>query len=352
MNKNSILNLNAINGEKLFFGESGRGIARYDIVKYPVLHKLDRHMKSLYWRPEVVDMAGEKKSFDSMTDAEKFMFTSNLKRQIILDTVQGRAPATIFAPHCTDPTLENCLLTWSFFESIHSESYTHIIRAIYPDPKEIVDDIPNIKDIADCASSISNAYDTVEREPTKKSIYLALMAANALEALRFYVSFACTFSFAQRGLVEGSAKVVKLIARDETQHLALTQHVLKILPKEDEEFAEIARECSEESLHLFEEAARQEKKWANFLFSEGPVLGLNEGILSEYVDHLFSRRTQSLGIAKPGTPRIKNPIPWIENWINSDRVQSAPQEVESSSYLSAAFHDDLSQLDFKGLVEK
>ena len=347
----SVLNLNT-HSDRLFFGESGHGISRYDVVRYPVFQKINKHMRSLFWEPSIVDMSGEKRSFDSMTSAEQFVFTSNLKRQILLDSVQGRAPMTVFAPHCTDPVLENCISTWSFFETIHSESYTSILRAIYPDPSLVVDDIPNIQAIADCATSIANAYDRVQTAPTKRNLYLALMAANALEALRFYVSFACTFSFAQRGLVEGSAKIVKFIARDETQHLALTQHILKTVPKEDAEFAVIAEECADESRALFEEAAEQEKQWASYLFSQGPILGLSEGILMDYVDYLLARRTHALGIAKPGTPRGQNPLPWIETWLNSDSVQVAPQEVELSSYLSAvALQNDLDNLDVASLLK-
>ena len=347
----SVLTLNT-NPDRLFFGESGHGISRYDIVKYPALLKLNKHMRSLFWEPSIVDMSGEKRSFDSLDRPEQFVFTSNLKRQILLDSVQGRAPMTVFAPHCTDPTMENCISTWSFFETIHSESYTHILRAIYPDPSLVVDDIPNIKEIAVCADSIAKAYDAVQYNPTKTNLYLALVAANALEALRFYVSFACTFSFAQRGKVEGSAKVVRFIARDETQHLALTQHALKIIVKEDEEFAEIARTHEDQARSLFEEAAQQEKNWAKYLFSQGPILGLSEEILTQYVDHLLNKRLQSLGLAKPGTPRIQNPLPWMDHWLKSDNVQTAPQEAEISSYLSSvALSNDLDDLDINKLLK-
>ena len=216
---------------KLFFGEEGHGLSRYDVVRYPTLIKLNEKMQSFFWRPVEIDMSQEKRSFDSMTESEKFVFTSNLKRQILLDSIQGRAPSLVFLPHCTDPSLENCIVTWGFFETIHSESYTHILRAIYPDPSVVFDDLPNIKEIADCATSITQAYDNLMNHTSKKNIYLALIAANALEAIRFYVSFACTFSFLERGLVEGSAKMVKLIARDEAEHLALVQHIIKLLDR-------------------------------------------------------------------------------------------------------------------------
>ncbi len=344
MKTNSVLTLST-NPDKLFFGDSGHGISRYDIVRYPVLQKLNKHMRSLFWEPALVDMSNERRSFEGMTEAEQFVFTANLKRQILLDSIQGRAPMLAFAPYCTDPMLENCISTWSFFETIHSESYTHIIRAIYPDPSAVVDGIGEIKEIADCATSISAAYDKLQRKGTKENLYLGLIAANALEALRFYVSFACTFSFAERGSVEGSAKIVKLIARDEAQHLSLTQHCLKILPKDDPEFIQIIEDNKDKAIAIFEEAATQEKEWAKFLFSNGPILGLNENILGEYVDYLLSRRLNTLGLATPGLSRPKNPIPWIDKWFTSDNAQVAPQETEIMSYLSSvALENDLNSL--------
>ena len=333
--------------DKLFFGESGHGISRYDIVKYNIFPKLNTKMQNFFWKPNEIDMSQEKRSFDSMTTSEKHVFTSNLKRQILLDSVQGRAPGLVFLPHVTDPALENCIITWGFFESIHSESYTHILRAIYSDPSVVFDDLPNIKEIADCAQSVTKAYDNFTTHPTKKNLYLALIAANALEAIRFYVSFACTFSFLERGLVEGSAKMVKLIARDEAEHLALTQHILKLLPKDDEEFAQIIEEAREEAQEIFLSAAKQEKEWAKYLFQNGPVLGLNEKMLNDYVDYLLLRRMKAIGLSADVNYKGNHPLPWIEKHFTSSNAQVAPQEVEISSYLSAtSLLNDVQNTDF------
>lgn len=349
-NPQPILSLSGLS-EKLFFGESGHGISRYDEVRYPIFTKLNVKMQSFAWRPNLVDMSGEKASFAKLTPSEQFVFTSNLKRQTLLDSVQGRAPALCFLPHCTDPSLENCILTWGFFESIHSESYTHIIRAIYPDPKEIFDDLPNIRPIVDCAHDVTAAYDKIIKAPTKENLYMALVAANALEAIRFYVSFACTFSFLERGLMEGSAKLVKLIARDETEHMALVQHILKILPKDDPEFAIIAKDNAAAARKIFESAAEQEKAWASYLFKDGPILGLNEAILSDYVDYLLSRRLYAAKITEKPESRIEHPIPWIENHLSSSNTQVAPQEVELSSYLTASLENDMKEMDFSLLLK-
>jgi ribonucleoside-diphosphate reductase beta chain len=332
--------------DKLFFGESGHGIARYDTVRYPQFLKIDERMKSLYWRPQEIDVGQERASFNKMNEPEQFVFTENLSRQIMLDSIQGRAPSLAFLPHCTDPSLENCITTWSFFETIHSESYTHIIRAIYPDPSAVFDRIPQITSIVDCAVSITQAYDELMANPNKENLYMGLVAANALEALRFYVSFACTFSFAERGLVEGSAKLVKLIARDEAQHLALVQHILKVLERDDPDYVQIIQDNRRRAKDVFNAAAHQEKAWASHLFSKGSILGLNEKILNQYVDYLLVKRKHAVGLTTTAKSKVEHPIPWIEKWYSGSGVQVAPQEVEVSSYLTGSVVNDMTEAEF------
>jgi ribonucleoside-diphosphate reductase beta chain len=340
-----ILNLDPFS-PKLFFGE-GRGIARYDVLPHPIFYKLNTKMKSFYWNPEVeVDWSGEKSSFESLSEEEQFVFTSNLKRQILLDSIQGRAPSMAFLPHCTDPSLENCILTWSFFESIHSESYTHIIRAIYSDPSVIFDDLPNIVPIVDCATAVTHAYDALIDNPNKENLYLALISANALEAIRFPTSFACTFSFAERGKVEASAKVVKLISRDETQHMALVQHILKALPKDDPDFVQIIGDNRNRATEIFDQAGQQEIDWVKYLFSQGSILGLNEKILIQYVEYLLPRRKAAIGLSPKGHHKLTHPIPWVEKWYGNINTQVAPQEVELSSYLVGTLTNDTTNFKF------
>lgn len=338
---NTILNPKSTN---LFFGEGGAGLSRHDTARYPILDKLNDKMESFFWRPQEIDLSGEKRDFSKLTAVEKFVFTSNLRRQILLDTIQGRAPSLAFLPVCTDPQLESCITTWTFFESIHSRSYGHILRAAYSDPSFVFDEIPGIAEIADCANTISTSYNQLQTAPSKDTLYLALMAANALEAIRFYVSFACTFSFAERGLMEGSAKIVRFIARDETQHLVLVQHILKLLPKDDPEFVEVAARLRPQAIAIFEQAAAQEKTWVKYLFKDGSILGLNEDILCDYVDYLLNRRMAAVGLA--ALTKRDHPIPWVERWYSSSNVQVAPQEVEVASYLTGSIVNDLGDTAF------
>lgn len=350
-NSPSILNLTS-KSDKMFFGDSGHGIARYDVEQYPIFGKINKTMRGFFWLPQEVDVSREKSSHDKMTDSDKFVFGSNLQRQILLDSVQGRAPSLVFLPHCTDPSLENCILTWGFMESIHSESYTHIIRAIYPDPSKIFDALPSIQPIADCAVSVTQAYDNLVNKPSEETLYLALIAANALEAIRFYVSFACTFSFLQRGLVEGSAKIVKLIARDEAQHLALTQHILKNLVKDDSRYAQIIGDLKPQADQIFLDAVNQEKQWAKYLFQNGAVFGLSEKILCDYIDYLYKKRAKAIGLTAYTNFNGDHPIPWVEQHFGSSNIQVAPQEVELSSYLSNSVKNDLSGANLKSIWDR
>jgi ribonucleoside-diphosphate reductase beta chain len=357
----SVFNTQAIDAtqQTCFFGEPVN-IARYDKQRYPTFEKLTEKQLGFFWRPEEVDLSRDGKDFKGLTDNEKHIFTSNLKRQILLDSVQGRAPSVAFIPIVSLPELETWIQTWAFSETIHSRSYTHIIRNIYADPSTVFDTMLDIKEIADCATDISKYYDALitannqyglfeydrtHRYRHKKALWLCLNAVNALEGVRFYVSFACSWAFAEVKKMEGNAKIIKLIARDENVHLASTQNLLKILPKEDADFARIQEETRDECIELFRNVIAQEKAWAHYLFQEGSMIGLNEQLLCEYVDHIAAKRMGNIGLnGKPGP----NPLPWTQKWISGADVQVAPQETEITSYISGGVKKDVDENTFKG----
>lgn len=352
---------------KSFFDDSVT-LARYDKQKYNFLEKLTEKQLSFFWRPEEVEIIRDAKDFKELTDHEKHIFTSNLKRQILLDSVQGRAPLLAFGPICSIPELETWLTTWTFFETIHSRSYTYIIRNVYPDPSKVFDEILDIPEIVDCASEISQHYDNLlawnaARENTtgpyhhsnssryehKRALWLALMSVNVLEGIRFYVSFACSWAFAEVKKMEGNAKIIKFIARDENVHLASTQQLIKALIKEDEEFAQIAEETKSECIGMFVTAAEQEKKWANYLFKDGSMIGLNERLLSDYVDWITHKRMTSIGLPSPYKGG-SNPLPWTQKWISGSDVQVAPQETQITSYVVGGVTKDVTEDSFKGFT--
>ncbi len=358
--------------EPMFFGQSVN-VARYDQQKYETFEKLIEKQLSFFWRPEEIDVSQDRIDYAGLPDHEKHIFISNLKYQTLLDSIQGRSPNVALLPLVSIPELETWIETWTFSETIHSRSYTHIIRNITNNPSVIFDDIVTNEHILARAKDISRYYDDliqltqlydrfgegkhiingqevrVSLYELKKKLYLCLMAVNALEAIRFYVSFACSFAFAERKLMEGNAKIIKLIARDEALHLTGTQHMLNILRSgaDDPEMEYVARDLEQECFNLFKVAAEQEKEWAEYLFRDGSMIGLNKDILVQYVEYITNIRMQAVGLQPAFPGATQNPIPWINAWLTSDNVQVAPQEVEISSYLVGQIDAEVNTDDFE-----
>ena len=319
-----------------------------------------------------MDIGKDSKDFRALTAHEQHIFTSNLKRQILLDSVQGRAPNLALLPLCSLPELEVWIQTWAFSETIHSKAYTHIIRNVYSDPSKIFDELMDIESIVNCARDITLDYDnlinytqwyhvlgvgthtvngetvTVDLHELKRRIWLCLNAVNALEGIRFYVSFACSWAFAELKKMEGNAKIIKFICRDENLHLGSTQTLIKLLPKDDPEFAEIAQECKEQVTTMFLAAVDQEKAWADYLFQDGSMIGLNAVLLKDYVEYIANQRMDSVGLRSPFRSR-SNPLPWTTKWISGKEVQPAPQQVQISSYKIGDAKMDIQDDTFTGM---
>lgn len=357
-------------GEPMFFGR-GVNVSRYDIQKYPVFEKLIEKQLSFFWRPEEVDLSTDRSDFAGLPDHEKHIFLSNLKYQTLLDSVQGRSPNVALLPIVSLPELETWIETWAFSETIHSRSYTHIIRNIVTEPSQVFDDIVTNEAIIKRAAAITGYYDEliaginlyhqlgegchringqqvqVTLRDLKRKLYLTMVSVNALEAIRFYVSFACSFAFAERSTMEGNAKIIKLIARDEALHLTGTQHMLQLMAegRDDPEMAQVAKASREEASRIFIHAAEQEKEWADYLFRDGSMIGLNRDILGQYVEYITNQRMTAIGFDAPFAIK-QNPLPWMNSWLNSDHVQVAPQEVEVSSYLVGQIDSEVQSEDF------
>ena len=355
--------------EPMFFGSSVN-VARFDKQKFEMFEKLTEKQLSFFWRPEEIDVSKDKIDFEKLRPNEKHIFISNLQYQILLDSVQGRSPNIAFLPIVSLPELENWIETWSFSETIHSRSYTHIIRAIMNEPGVVFDEIMKTDEIIQRATSVSEYYDELIRYSQayllhgegkyefnnekldvslyglKRLLYLTIISVNILEAIRFYVSFACSFAFAERKVMEGNAKIIKLIARDEALHLTGTQHMINLMRdgKDDPDMKKIAKECESEVIQMFKDAAKQEKEWAEYLFREGSMIGLNAEILKQYLEYITNVRMSALNM-KPIFKQNTNPLPWLNHWLDSDNVQVAPQETEITSYLVSAIDNTISSED-------
>ena len=363
--------------EPMFFG-SGLGIARYDIQRHKVFEDLTEKQLSFFWRPEEVNLMMDAAQFNKLPQYQQDIFTNNLKYQSLLDSIQGRAPSAVLMSLISDPSLDTWVATWTFSETIHSRSYTHIMRNLYTDPSKVFDEIVLDKAIMKRAESIGRYYDDVlvktreyqnavedyegilsegfrkeelgkvvecTKRALMKSLYLCLHVINALEAIRFYVSFACTFNFHKNmEIMEGNAKIMKFIARDEQLHLKGTQYIIRQLQlgTDGDEWVKITQECEQEAVDIFMEVNRQEKDWAVHLFKDGDVPGLNTNSMWSFIDYLTVSRMKQCGLPCPITDApVKHPYPWIREYLNSDNVQSAPQEVELSSYLVAQIDNDV-----------
>tara|TARA_Y100000748_G_scaffold211994_1_gene177789 strand:+ start:377 stop:1537 length:1161 start_codon:yes stop_codon:yes gene_type:complete len=360
--------------QPMFFG-APLGVQRYDSYKYPVFEKLTTQMLGYFWRPEEVSLQKDRGDYQSLRPEQKHIFTSNLKYQILLDSVQGRGPGMAFSPYCALPELEGAMNVWQFMEMIHSRSYTYIIKNIYPDPAEVFDTILDDERILSRAKSVTGSYDkfinyaqeygnsnqwkpdssgspSVEwtKKDLKRHLYRAVANVNILEGIRFYVSFACSFAFGELKLMEGSAKIISLIARDENQHLVLTQQIMKKWQEGDDPvMLEIIKEEEENVIQMFRDAVEEEKEWASYLFRDGSMIGLNDKLLVKYVEWIANKRMRALGL-KPiyDAPIRNNPLPWTEHWISSKGLQVAPQETEVESYVVGGIKQDVKKDTFSG----
>jgi len=374
----TVFNTQDVNTKKqpMFFG-APLGVQRYDNFKYPQFENLTKSQLGYFWRPEEVSLQKDRGDYQTLRPEQKHIYTSNLKYQIMLDSVQGRAPGMAFLPYCSLPELEACMECWSFMEMIHSRSYTYVIKNVYPDPSEVFDTIIRDPRILERAASVTESYDdfineaqqwgqsslwrdmdksldtslpVLEMKEVKRKLYRAVANVNILEGIRFYVSFACSFAFGELKLMEGSAKIISLIARDENQHLAITQNILNNWRKgDDPEMVQVMKEEEQWTYDMFDKCVNEEKKWAEYLFKDGSMIGLNDKLLYQYVEWIANKRLRSIGL-KPqyDIPAKNNPLPWTEHWISSKGLQVAPQETEVESYVVGGIVQDVKKDTFSG----
>jgi ribonucleoside-diphosphate reductase beta chain len=371
----TVFNSSKVNSKKqpMFFGKP-LGVQRYDSYKYPIFEKLTQQQLGYFWRPEEVSLQKDRGDYQKLRPEQKHIFTSNLKYQVMLDSVQGRGPGLAFLPYCSLPELESAMTVWELMEMIHSRSYTYIIKNVYADPAEVFDTILDDENILQRAKTVTAAYDELinaaqawggsklweldesnttyqyELKELKRKLYRAIINVNILEGIRFYISFACTFAFGELKLMEGSAKIISLIARDENQHLVLTQNIIKNwMNGDDPVMLDIMKEEEENVYQMYRDAVDEEKKWAEYLFKDGSMIGLNDKLLCQYVEWVANRRMKSIGLTPIyDIPAKNNPLPWTEHWINSKGQQNAPQETEIESYVIGGIKQDVTKNTFAG----
>ena len=353
--------------QPMFFGEQ-LNTQRYDDFKYPIFDKLTQKQLGFFWRPEEVSLQKDRNDYQTLDAGQKHIFTANLKYQTMLDSVQGRGPVLALLPYCSIPELEGCIIAWDFMESIHSRSYTYIMKNLYSDPTKEFDTILDTQEIMSRAESVTKDYDNFidyakqwslgkrkirpknsigrNQYELKKRFYKMLISINILEGIRFYVSFACSFGFGELRLMEGSAKIISLIARDESQHLAITQHIIKNYQKteKDKQMLKVMKNCEQEVYDMYDTAVQEEKEWAKYLMKDGSMIGLSETLLGNYVEWIANKRLRAIGL-KPlyDRPLTNNPLPWTQHWLSSRGLQNAPQETEIESYIIGGIKHDIKE---------
>lgn len=345
---------------RMFLDPAGSvSIQRYDDFAYPKQDKFTKTQRGAIWVPDEVTLTKDKIDFTKADDATKFIFTSNLLRQTMLDSIQGRAPVQVFTPVCSIPETEAWAMWWSAFEQIHSESYSHIVRNIYNMPQEQFNQIHGVQEIVGMASGVMKYYDDLHlvncqkalheagRHPTPvdeyahiKAIWMALNASYALEAVRFMVSFSTSLGMVENKIFIGNGNIISLILADELLHTDATAWIMNQNVKDDERFRQAKIDCAEEVYAMYLDVIREEKAWADYIFQKGTVLGLNANIMKAFVDWTAQHRLKDIGV-KYDAGIKSTPLPWFNKHLNTNKTQTALQENESVSYLIGAMTSEI-----------
>lgn len=347
----TVLNIENIdsNNAPLFLGED-QSLQRYDAPKYPKFLELWRQQKEFFWMPDEVKLEKDRIDYQELSDKEKFVFNSNLRWQTMTDSMLSRSIHKM-SDYVSNPALEICMSVWADMETVHSFSYTWILQNITKEPNKFFNSILEDKEIVRRANEIKQNYDKLLGDPKniKEAIFDSILSTQITEGLAFYVSFACSFFFGFNGKMEGNSKIIKLISRDENLHVAITQNILKIFKERKEEgFQDIVKNNEQKIYDMYGQAVENEKSWAEYLFSQGDLLGLNERILGKYIEWLANGRLVSLGYKKI-FDQPTNPIKgWLDAYTDSKQVQIAPQESEISSYKISARNPSIDESEFDG----
>lgn len=336
--------------EPIFYG-SGKNSQRYDILKYPFYDKLNNQMMGFDWTHDEIAVSKDKDDFSRLPDNMIHVITSVLQKLIFLDSIQGRGLLQTFGSYITLPEFEACVTTWQHFEvNKHSRSYTHILRSLYNNPSQIFDESFTIAPLKKLANNISYYYDQDMKD--KENLLRLFIEINILEGIRFYSGFACIWSMHYtQGVMERTSKVLQLICRDENLHLALTQYTLNLLRKNDSEgFTKIYNKIKSNIPYIYQNACEQEFEWIDYLFSKGDFLGMSSIAAKEYIKYLCDKRLKA--IKENAIYGVnKNPISWVNSYIDYDLLEQKPQESEIINYITNIVDFDIKEEEIKSLKD-
>lgn len=331
----------------LFLDDSGSvDISRSDIVKYPIFKSQAEVMFSNFWKPHEIVLTQDNIEFNnSLEFHERFIFTANLKRQIMLDSIQSMAMSQALLPICSDPMVKRCINFIEFFEELHAQAYEHIVLNVFNDPTSVFDEMREIEQLVSAGKDIARYYDDLIHEiakyrlgkTTKRNVkvklWLCLNSINALEGIRFFGSFSNTFAFGNTGRMMGNVSEMRLIANDELLHQAFTTALIRTLPKDDPEYVEIEQQCRDEVIQIFKDTEQQEKDFTSYKYQYGSLIGMNAAIECQYLSWITAKRMKAIHLPYFGEAPKTNPIPWMNKFLNEGDTQNAPQETELTGYI-------------------
>ncbi len=333
--------------QPMFLGED-LGLQRYDIVKYPEFKKSYEDQRKQYWQPNEIGIAFDRAQYEAMSEVERHVFTNNLMFQTVGDSCLSRTIESL-KKHVSNSELEFAMNWWQLMENTHSESYTFILQNIVKEPSMFFDAIYENEAVMARATQLTESFDSLlhtDSKDPKEEIFRTVLALQIAEGILFYVSFACSFWFGYRGIMKGNADIIKLIAKDEDLHVAITQNIMRRWRMDPSEgFQEVMVRNEQVIYDAYRLAVKHEKDWASHLFSKGSLLGLNEDILHGYVEWLGNIRLRSLGYEMIFETK-KNPIGgWIKEFTHGDETEPAPQEKNLTDYEKGAIVNDSATID-------
>ncbi len=335
----------------LFLGED-LGLFDTINVAYPELEDLYQKQVSQIWNENEVSLSQDKQDMINAPKDVVDLMVKTVSWQFLADSVASKSIAGLLMRYVTNSELEGMINAWSFFETIHARTYSHIVKQTVVNPNQVLRDTYNNVDIVSRSAAIVKAFDQLESLPIdasieekRKAIALAFAALFALEAIAFMSSFAVTFAIAETGIFQGIGSLVTLIARDEVLHTRMDYAILNIL-KQDPEWVEIFTELKSEIKGVLDAITNQEVKNANYLFSEGrQVIGLTAELLQEYTLYMAKPLYDALGIPFDFQVIEKNPCSYMDKYIDSSKMQVAPQEIQLTAYKIGSVKDDTDELD-------
>lgn len=337
----------------LFLGDS-LGIADYVRVAHPELERLALLQRSQFWTETEISLEADKKQWGNLPREIQEITLLNLAWQTQTDSFISRAPEAAIMPLVSRPELEGMLKQWSYFEDLHSRAYSNIIRNVLTDPAEFIDSVTkNQEAFARIADSVElfdelyqlgqyfiavrdhrgdNTYPETEfpevKRETQAKLLDAYFAIYGLEAMQFYASFACTFALAENDILQGIAKNLQLIAKDEALHTQMSKAIIQIMFQQFDK--DLVDEAVAKAPAQLLKTLKTEIEWGHFIFKGRSLIGLNAELLEEYLYFVGRNAFMHIGVEWPShLPVItKNPIPWIMNWLDTTSLQPAPQEIQ------------------------